>query len=129
MTREKVKELLPVMQAYANGEVIQFCRKTPEPHWVDVQSDDLIEFREDASRYRIKPEPKYRPFKNAEECWEEMQKHQPFGWVKNGELKFNITTIRTDGIIVSSGIDNNWWSYKTASQITFIDGTPFGIKQ
>lgn len=60
MTREKVKELLPVMQAYANGEVIQFCRKTPEPHWVDVQSDDLIEFREDASQYRIKPEPKYR---------------------------------------------------------------------
>lgn len=60
---------------------------------------------------------------------EEMQKHQPFGWVKDGELKFNIIAIRTNGIIVSSGIDNNQWSYKTASQITFIDGTPFGIKE
>lgn len=77
--------------------------------------------------FRIKP--KYRPFNNSEECWEEMQKHQPFRWVKDGELKFNIIAIRTNGIIVSSGIDNNRWSYKTASQITFIDGIPFGIKE
>lgn len=127
MTREKIKKLLPILEAYANGKVIQFYCRNPEPHWQDVQSDDLIDFSEDATRYRIKPEPKYRPFNNSEECWEEMQKHQPFGWVKNGELKFNIITIRTDGIIVSSGIDNNRYSFKTASQIKFIDGTPFGI--
>lgn len=129
MTREKVKELLPVMQAYANGEVIQFCRKTPEPHWVDVQSDDLIEFREDASQYRIKPEPKYRPFNNSEECWEEMQKHQPFGWVKDGKMKYNIECVRTDGIIENNGIDDSWISFKNCFQLTFIDGTPFGIKE
>lgn len=129
MTREKVKELLPVMQAYANGEVIQFCRKTPEPHWVDVQSDDLLEFREDASQYRIKPEPKYRPFNNSEECWEEMQKHQPFGWVKNGKMKYNIECVRTDGIIQHNGIDDSWISFKNCFQLTFIDGTPFGIKE
>lgn len=129
MTREKVKELLPVMQAYANGEVIQFCRKTPEPHWVDVQSDDLLEFREDASQYRIKPEPKYRPFKNAEECFEEMLKHQPFGWVKNGKMKYNIECVRTDGIIQHNGIDDSWISFKNCFQLTFIDGTPFGIKE
>ena len=129
MTREKLKKLLPVMEAYANRKTIQFYRTCPEPHWEDVKPYERVEFSEDATWYRIKPEPKYRPFNNSEECWEEMQKHQPFGWVKNGELKFNIITIRTDGIIVSSGIDNNRWSYKTASQITFIDGTPFGIKQ
>ena len=28
-----------------------------------------------------KKEPTYLPFKNKEECWAEMQKHQPFGWV------------------------------------------------
>lgn len=128
MTREKVKELLPVMQAYANGEVIQFCRKTPEPHWVDVQSDDLIEFREDASQYRIKPEPKYRPFNNSKECWEEMQKHQPFGWVKNGKMKFNIVCIRTDGIVKNNGMYDSWLSFKDSFQLTFIDDTPFGIK-
>ena len=132
MTREKVKELLPVLDAYANGEVIQFCRKTPEPHWVDVQSNDLIEFREDASQYRIKPEPKYRPFKNAEECWEEMQKHQPFGWVKNEEMKFNILCIRPNGTIrtvINNGIYNSWYSFKDSFRLKFIDGTPFGIKE
>lgn len=129
MIREKVKELLPVMEAYANRKTIQFYRTYPEPHWEDVKPYEHVEFSENATRYRIKPEPKYRPFNNSEECWEEMQKHQPFGWVKNGELKFNIITIRTDGIIVSSGIDNNRYSYKTASQIKFIDGTPFGVKE
>ena len=129
MTREKVKELLPVMQAYANGEVIQFCRKTPEPHWVDVKPDDLIEFREDAINYRIKPEPKYRPFNNSKECWEEMQKHQPFGWVKNGKMKFNIACIMTDGIVKNNGIDDSWLYFKDSFQLTFIDDTPFGIKE
>lgn len=120
MTREKVKELLPVMQAYANGEVIQFCRKTPEPHWVDVQSDDLIEFREDASQYRIKPEPKYRPFKNAKECFEEMLKHQPFGWVK---------CKNEDCYMVHIEINNNFDFKFCFKEYVFTDGTPFGIKE
>lgn len=128
MTREEAKKLLPIIQAFAEDKTIQV--KGPDNRWYDYKKKICkLNFNSDPKDYRIKPEPKYRPFNNSEECWEEMQKHQPFGWVKNGELKFNIITIRTDGIIVSSGIDNNRWSYKTASQITFIDGTPFGIKQ
>lgn len=30
-------------------------------------------------------EPSYRPFKNQEECWNEMLKHEPFGWVKKNK--------------------------------------------
>lgn len=128
MTREEAKKLLPIIQAFAEDKTIQV--KGPDNRWYDYKKKTCkLNFNSDPKDYRIKPEPKYRPFNNSEECWEEMQKHQPFGWVKNGELKFNIITIRTDGIIVSSGIDNNRWSYKTASQITFIDGTPFGIKE
>lgn len=45
--------------------------------------NDWTEIKEigycDNIEYRIKPEPKYRPFKDAKECWQEMQKHQPFG--------------------------------------------------
>ena len=81
MTREKVKELLPVLEAYANGKTIQYCNQ--EYHWEDVKPDEQLDFGGDVINYRIKSEPKYRPFKNAEECFEEMQKHQPFGWVKN----------------------------------------------
>ena len=132
MTREKVKELLPVLAAYANGKTIQHCRKYPEPHWEDVKPYENLDFSENAIRYRIKPEPKYRPFKNAEECFEEMQKHQPFGWVKNEQMKFNIVCIRPNGTVrtvMNNGIYNSWYSFKDSFRLKFIDGTPFGIKE
>ena len=132
MTREKVKELLPILEAYANGKTIQFYRTYPEPHWEDVKPYEHVEFSEDTAMYRIKPEPKYRPFKNAEECFEEMQKHQPFGWVKNEEMKFNILCIRPNGTIrtvINNGIYNSWYSFKDSFRLKFIDGTPFGIKE
>lgn len=66
--------------------------------------------------YRIKPEPKYRPFKDANECWQEMLKHQPFGWVKTEEGYEQI-------FHVNEGDDFN----STFKYCTFADGTPFGV--
>lgn len=74
MNRQEAKELLPVIQAFAEGKTVQF--KNSFEDWIDC---DNIMFNWPPKDYRIKPEPKYRPFKNAEECWQEMQKHQPFG--------------------------------------------------
>lgn len=76
----------------------------------------------------VKPETKYRPFKNKEECWEEMQKHQPFGWIKSGKLLMNIISIGA-GITVHNGISNCGYSFKSAFSLRFADGTPFGIKE
>ena len=126
MTREKVKELLPVLEAYANGKTIQYCNQ--EYHWEDVKPDEQLDFKGDVINYRIKPEPKYRPFNSPEECWEEMQKHQPFGWVKSEEMKFNIVCIRPNGT-VRTVINNSWYSFKDSFRLKFIDGTPFGIKE
>ena len=78
MTREEIKELLPIIQAFAEGKQIEVKRKN---EWFGIGDD--IYFSESPSDYRIKPEPKYRPFKNQEECWNEMLKHQPFGWLKS----------------------------------------------
>lgn len=80
--------------------------------------------------YRIKPEPKYRPFANAEECWAEMLKHQPFGWIKCKEGYFNIVYVDDyyvgladpDGSSISLASKNGY------QDNTFADGTPFGIK-
>ena len=82
-------------------------------------------------------EPKYRPFKNAEECWQEMQKHQPFGWItlqcgqKSGskasiiKLTDNCFYFVGDG----SGICHNLYNYEFDKHFwLFADGTPFGIK-
>lgn len=122
MTREKIKKLLPILEAYANGKVIQFYCRNSEPHWQDVQSDDLIAFSEDATRYRIKPELKYRPFSNPKECWEEMQKHHPFGWIKN-KLEDWPTYLQLPIINNNNNFELEFKEY------TFVDGTPFGVKE
>ena len=76
MTRKEAKELLPIIQAYAEGNAIQLF---DGGKWLDVYETD---FHESPDKYRIKPEPKYRPLKTKEECWYEMLKHQPFWMAK-----------------------------------------------
>ena len=121
MTREEAKELLPLIQGYAEGKTIQFLKI--DGTWRDMTEPN---FSSPANSYRIKPEPKYRPFKDAEECWKEMQKHQPFGWLSNGGLLFNIISIGA-GITIHNCISNCGYSFKSAVSLTFADGTPFGI--
>lgn len=118
MNRQQAKDLLPIIQAFADGKTIQYYSTHPTPHWEDVLSNERVDFSKNSSKYRIKPEPKYRPFKDAEECWQEMQKHQPFGWVKTNEGYEQIWH-------VNKGNDFN----ATLKTCTFADGTPFGIKE
>ena len=121
MTQEKVKKLLPIIQALAEGKPIQL--KDLTGNWVDV---DFINVEIcNPNYYRIKPEPKYRPFANADECWQEMQKHHPFGWVKYKETKSLITQVSS----ICVTIIKNYY-FKEANEIfTFADGAPFGIKE
>ena len=124
MTREEAKVLLPIIQAFAEGKVIE-CRTKPSTlskSWQDM--NDWVEMREiefwNNIEYRIKPELKYRPFKNAEECWQEMQKHQPIGYTKLiGEIEYSFIT----------DVDNTINYSDAIKEYTFADGTPFGIKE
>lgn len=121
MNRKEIKSFLPILQAFADGKEIE-CRE--EDKWYKVLE---ICNEMNPQDYRIKPEPKYRPFKDAEECWQEMQKHQPFGWVKckeDGSLGL-ITLIISEENIFINGIGCN--SERTMRGYTFADGTPFGI--
>ena len=113
MTREEVKEMLPIIQAFAEGKTIEVFNASNT--WEEIE-DPL--FCKGTKYYRIKPEPKYRPFNSQEECWQEMQKHQPFGWIKRSGKYVNIT-------LVSGGCSYDE-HFKT---VTFADGTAFGIKE
>ena len=76
MTREEAKQILPIIQAFAEGKAIESrCIKGDKSLWYD---DEDPSFDNDLE-YRLKTEPKYLPFKNAEECWQEMLNHHPFG--------------------------------------------------
>ena len=85
MDRNQAKEFYPILQAFAEGKVIESRTKPSLIEGSDVPNDwtemKEIEFWNNIE-YRIKSESTYRPFKDKEECWQEMLKHQPFGWVK-----------------------------------------------
>lgn len=129
MDRQQAKELLPIIQAFAEGKTIQYDCGNENPQWVDVQPNNTVDFKQHPSRYRIKPAQKYRSFHNAEECWQEMQKHQPFGWVKDASVMCNVVSIIEDGVIAHNGVDNSWYDFEHSFKLIFADGTPFGIKE
>ena len=131
LTREEAKEMLPIIQAWADGKTVDWY--DPAIGW--RLSGFTLDFDKKPNFYRIKPEPKYRPFKTREECWEEMHKHPDFGWIKvnvtseyeqvvrvfdycKTELCFNITNS-----------DDDYTSEMMLNSYTFTDGTPFGIKE
>ena len=132
MDRNQAKEFYPIMKAFAEGKVIE-CRTKPSTlskSWQDM--NDWTEMKEieywGNIEYRIKPEPKYRPFKGAEECWAEMLKHQPFGWVKSTLFKDLALVQRVTTLYVE--INRDIIDYKdTLEKFTFADGTPFGVKE
>ena len=125
MDRNQAKELLPVIQAIINGQKIQVNINN---RWEDVDENHNCAFLPESYEYRIKPEPKYRPFKDAEECWNEMQKHQLFGWVKNQGLYRNIANVVNCSITFADS-EARYINYEQAfKNYTFTDGTPFGVK-
>ena len=139
MTREEAKGLLPIIKAFTEGRTIQSKRRSGD--WVDIEINNtlsLTRLRTYPKDYRIKPKPKYRPFANADECWQEMQKHKPFGWIKkiSGHCNFlYIMELYSTGIVINDvdifgGFKNLLKTYNFAfAETTFADGTPFGIRE
>lgn len=141
MTREEAKEMLPIIQAFAEGKEIEFRSKGFDEEWKKVNEIPGLSYS--SFDYRVKSEPKYRPFKNAVECWLEMLKHQPFGWVKekgnkpsyellacvseNDEapISFAVYGSVGMGIIDRPSIEFN----EMFNAFTFADGAPFGVKE
>ena len=128
MTREETKRRAELYSALAEGKTIQ-VQNPNGGEWFDVKIETLRSICEEFN-YRIKPEPKYRPFKTQEECWNEMLKHQPFGWVRNNDTQrlCNIDSIGRNnyGVVIDNSILYFDLAFNTCN---FVDGTPFGIKE
>ena len=134
LTREEAKRRAELYSALAKGKSVQV--QGVDGSWVDVDIDKLNYFIE-TPIFRIKPEPKYRPFESQEECWNEMLKHQPFGWAKSkkSERHFSIGSVLWDNdfndVFVTFAFDGMLGrsSKSVFEDFTFDDGTPFGIKE
>ena len=129
--KNDIKRILPLLQEMEEGKTLQIKTRNG---WIDVYADkdgvNIDYLLNDGITVRIKQEPKFRPFKDAEECWNEMQKHQPFGWIKPKDddvvNKFMlIDALRNEGIAVRTNIRFNY--HELLEHYTFADRTPFGI--
>lgn len=135
MTREEAKEFYPILQAFAEGRLIE-CRTKPSSlkgsdtpnEWSKIEN---LEYWNN-TEYRVKPATKYRPFKDTKECWQEMLKHQPFGWTrdKDYDIYDMVTRVTDSGILFAGSYFNEIATYDFSyDRVTFADGTPFGIKE
>lgn len=135
MDRNQAKDFFPILQAFAKGEAIE-CRTKPSSIKGTDVPNDWVEMKEIGFwgniEYRIKPdskaEAKYRPFANAEECWEEMQKHQPFGWVNYNGYRISIATVMRSAVIFTNNKGYNFTFEQVFEECTFVDRQPFGVK-
>lgn len=114
LSLNKLKDFLPIIQALSEGKIIQVKNAGV---WSDI-TDEVIEFDMPEPFYRIKPKPEGRPFNNYVECWNEMIKHEPFGWIKNKNTGFYYPVEKVDDLNDYVGIFEDY---------EFADGTPFGI--
>ena len=120
------------MQAYAEGKTIQrhlYDDFGESNGWHDTKSIFIGDLSKNPLEIRIKPSPTYRPFANAEECWQEMLKHQPFGVVrsKGGCKSFSSFKCLDEASCDFHGYNGE--SYDSAlDDIEFTDGAPFGVK-
>ena len=126
MTREEAKRRAELYSALAEGKTIQ-VQNPNEGEWFDVKIETLRSICEEFN-YRIKPEPKYRPFKTQEECWNEMHKHPDFGWVvaKDSKIMYHIYVVGIGYVVIDS---MSPIFSEAFTDYEFTDGTPFGIKE
>ena len=131
--KKDINKVMPILQALAEGKTIQFAATDKE--WIDLDGDkdglSLETLINNPQSYRIKPKSEFRPFKDAEECWQEMEKHKYFGWIKCKDAsvpsKFMIiNSVRNEEVSITSGIDFTY--SELVEHYTFIDKTPFGVK-
>lgn len=133
MTREELKEAMPILTAFVDGKTIQ-CYDHNTGTWVDDGEQlHTVSLYVRPSDFRIKPEPTYRPFKDGAECWETVQK-EGFDWVKiKGDptnLSVGIAVVNECDMFLSGAYSEKGIGYKEAfEKLTFVDGTPFGMKE
>ena len=128
MNRKEAAELSPIIKAFSERRPIQYrIKDNKSAKWNDVDKN-YHKFSPHSFMYRIKPEPKYHPFEDIEECWQEMQKHQPFGWVRAKEDKsLSLITLMISERDIFINCIGGSTMYDLMEKFTFADGAVFGI--
>ena len=129
MTRNEAKEFLPIIEAFSKGKIIEYRPKGFNDDWVEVKEIPGLSFC--SYEYRIKPKPKYRPYRNLKECFHDMKNHEPFGYVREkqkGDLELIIGTLDDEHEYLKLSVTNIRQLKTVFECYTYFDGSPFGVK-
>ena len=121
----KVSEQIAIMKAYENGKTIE-VKRYDETKWKSIDNIENYQFNFSKYEYRIATEPKYRPYKSAEEAFNEAKKHG--FWIRNKdewELFFICYIYTKDG---DTCICDFWADEILDKFVWYDDGSPCGVK-
>lgn len=126
MTHEEAKYLSDVLKAYSDGKIIEYRKKNTIYAWEVYKGQNLDE---NCYVYRIKPEQKLRPYKDAAEFLNAQKEHGPYidteNWTTLGTYTIPYS-INNSRVYWNAGYDlySNW---EELSHHVWQDGTPCGI--
>lgn len=129
MNREEAKHLSDVFKAYSEGKTIQI-KRCGRQTWSDIAYPNACWYI-DKYEFRIKPEPKYRPYKNAEEFLKGQKEHGDMLYNRvNGEYHHPVQ-VRNGGINVMYENNTTYHTFaellKSSYNYTWQDGAKCGI--
>lgn len=124
MTREEAKNKIEILNAYAEGKVLQIAHKG-QGDWEDTHGELAFVF--DRYDYRVKPESKLRPYANAKEFLEAAKEHGPYFTGNTHEYVFPATVYDNQAMVLN-GREVHFIEFGVMLDIyTWQDGTPCGV--
>lgn len=115
MNKQQAHNLMSFIQAFIEDVPLEY-RRLGEETWYNVVSPT---FDIEHYQYRIKPKPEYRPFKDENECRQEMLKHTAFGYVTARNQYYNIAYFNYKGTTLSVEKELIDFSYEDRLEFTF----------
>lgn len=125
---KEAKDLSDILAAFSEGKAIQVNKSSSKTaKWVDVTAvSDIISAYSNSKELRVKPDPVYRPYKNAQEFFEAQRVHGPY--VKYSPSQFLMPTYFSDeGVDFTFNDCNHFYNYQRLLEVwTWSDGTKCG---
>lgn len=122
MTKEEAKHLSDVLKGYSEGKEVEYL--IYDGKWETVPEGELY-FGGRPEYYRIKPEPKPRPYHSAEEFLKAQKEHGPYFGIKDGCYMLP-TKVYSQKVTVTELL-NFTYLHLVKNDFIWQDGTPCGI--
>lgn len=121
MNREHWKAMLPIITAWTEGRVIQVT-DSEKVTWWDLHAYESATMHFPPDQYRIKPEPKLRPWKP-----EEVPVGEKPLWIKSKDGKIKSQIVEVQSITVWCGSSIIHYDV-LLEDWTLLDGSPCGVE-